>query len=377
MHELGRCFTAGYASLSAWADLLNRINVFPVVDGDTGTNLRISLAPFRAAEQDLATIPSLLPRCAIGNSGNIAAAFFREFAQAGCFADLAERAAVGREKAWLAVGEPCKGTMLSVFDSLAEILAKHTELSSLYPVLQTALRQAVLSSPEHLPELQTAGVVDSGALGMYIYFDGFFRALTKQEGKPESVIKKFAGQLKIRSAFLSLDLAGSGGSVKASSCCVDAVLQRAGEGAGSGDPGDKMIATAEAINALGESVVVLEDDSLLKVHIHTDEPEQLQQQLAAFGTLVHWDAEQIVRSHGALNPKEKPDEDPAVQPALHIVTDAAGSISRETAEQHGISLLDSYIVTGDAARPESLCDPAIIYSRQRKGGRVSTAQASS
>jgi DegV family protein with EDD domain len=392
MNELRTCFTAGYACLSAWADLLDRINVFPVADGDTGTNLRISLAPFRDTHdtgQDSTTVRSLLTRRAVGNSGNIAAAFFREFCQATCCDDLAERAVIGREKAWQAVAEPCEGTMLSVFDILAASLVAHAASSersdpvSVYPHLRIALQEAVRSTPEHLPDLKKAGVVDAGALGMYIYFDGFFRELTRQDGRPDSILETFAGQLAIRRSFLSSDSPGSADTTKTSSCCVDAVLRRNEQGADSGNPGGDTMATADAINALGESVVVLEDDTLLKVHIHTDEPEKLQKQLAAFGTLVQWDAEKIVQSHGESNAEANLEQnlestaEPAVQPALHIITDAAGSITRETAARHGITLLDSYIVAGDDARPESLFDPAEIYSRQRKGGRVTTAQASS
>ncbi len=387
MPDLRTSFSSAYACLSAWADLLDQINVFPVADSDTGTNLRISLAPFRTAEQNYRELPGLLTRCAIGNSGNIAAAFFREFCLAEQITDLAERAASGREKAWQAVAAPCQGTMLSVFDSLATSLATYTDpsdLSALYPLLLPALQNAVRSTPEHLPNLKKAGVVDSGALGMYIYFDGFFRALTQQEGKPDSILTVFAGQLDIRSSFLSpgppdsVDL--TSGTITANSCCVDAIIQRDKQGAGSGDPSSKTMVTAEAINALGESVVVLADDALLKIHIHTDEPEQLRQKLAAFGTLVHWHAEKIVQTSRILNEETEnsvSDAEPAVQSTLHILTDAAGSITKETASQHGISLLDSYIVAGDDVRPESLCDPAAIYSRQRKGGRVSTAQASS
>ncbi|MCW5208493.1 hypothetical protein VU11_07620, partial [Desulfobulbus sp. US2] len=121
---------------------------------------------------------------------------------------------------------------------------------------------------------------------------------------------------------------------------MDALLRRDGQEMGSGNPGDT-ITTAHAINAinaLGESVVVLEDENLLKIHIHTDEPEQLRQKLAAFGTLVHWDAEKIVQTSRILNEeteKSVSDAEPAVQSTLHILTDAAGSITKETASQHG------------------------------------------
>ena len=79
MNDIHNSFATGYACLSAWADLLDRINVFPVADADTGTNLRISLAPLRDPADFRSTIEKRLAFCAAGNSGNIAAAFFQEF----------------------------------------------------------------------------------------------------------------------------------------------------------------------------------------------------------------------------------------------------------------------------------------------------------
>ena len=72
-------FASGYENLSAWADLLDRINVFPVADGDTGANLRISLAHLRDSKTDTTQTLNLLARCATGNSGNIAAALHRSW----------------------------------------------------------------------------------------------------------------------------------------------------------------------------------------------------------------------------------------------------------------------------------------------------------
>ncbi|MDD3815470.1 MAG: hypothetical protein PHZ02_12595, partial [Desulfocapsaceae bacterium] len=100
MSTMRHAFASGYENLSAWSDLLDRINVFPVADGDTGANLRISLAPLRDCEADKAQTLELLTRCATGNSGNIAAAFFQEFLQSEGFAVLAGNAQRGRDKAW-------------------------------------------------------------------------------------------------------------------------------------------------------------------------------------------------------------------------------------------------------------------------------------
>jgi DegV family protein with EDD domain len=353
MSELHESFAEGYACLSSWADLLDRINVFPVADGDTGTNLRISLIPLRNCCKDSATTRTLLARCATGNSGNIAAAFFREFCLAESFADLAEKAALGRAMAWQAIASPCAGTMLSVFDSLASVLASqsHEELQSIYTPLSLALQKAVGDSSELLPDLKKAGVVDSGALAMYVYFDGFFRHLTGQRDGAGSIFDLFAGKLAISSSFQPH---------LTSDHCVDVVIQMA----------DKDAAVRDSLAELGESVVVVQDDSLLKVHIHSPDPDRLRQRLGSFGDIVHWSDVAIDQS-GVEHYSE-----PAERSMLHIITDAAGSMTREMARRHGITLLDSYIIIGNDSRPESLYSPEQVYSLMRQGRKTTTAQAS-
>ncbi len=351
MSGLHNSFAEGYACLSAWADLLDRINIFPVADGDTGTNLRISLIPLRHCSEDSATTRTLLARCATGNSGNIAAAFFREFCLAASFADLAEKTALARERAWQAIASPCAGTMLTVFDSLASVLASHTELESLYPPLSLALQKAVDDTSELLPDLKKAGVVDSGALAMYVYFDGFFRHLTRQGEKPSSVLDLFAGKLAVNSSFQP----------HITHChCVDAVIRMA----------DRQTAARDELAELGESIVVVQDESLLKIHLHSPDPHHLRQQLGSFGEIVQWSDSAIDQSGVGQFPT------PAEKPALHVVTDAAGSLTREMARRHGISLLDSYIITGDDSRPESLYNPVQLYAGMRRGLKTTTAQAS-
>ena len=351
MSELHESFAAGYASLSAWADLLDRINVFPVADGDTGTNLRISLIPLRDCSDDSTTTRKLLARSATGNSGNIAAAFFREFCLAKSFAELFEKTALGRDRAWQAIANPCTGTMLTVFDSLASILGSHLELKTMYPALSQALQQAVSETSELLPDLKQAGVVDSGALAMYVYFDGFFRHLSGQKGPAPSIFDLFADKLTINCAFqphITHDH------------CVDVVIKMA----------ETNGAVKESIAELGQSVVVVQDDALLKVHIHSSDPDRLRTRLGTFGDIVQWSDAAIDQSG------TEPSFEPGKKPLLHIVTDAAGSMTRAMARHLGISLLDSYIITGDDSRPESLYRPERIYARMRQGEKTTTAQAS-
>ncbi len=351
MSDFYKSFAIGYACLAAWADLLDRINVFPVADGDTGTNLRISLAPLREYKEWNEITPKLLTRCATGNSGNIAAAFFREFCTARGVHELAEKTTLGREQAWEAIANPCPGTMLTVFDSLAEGLASYGDLTALYEVLSVELQAAVRSTTELLPDLKEAGVVDSGALAMYIFFDGFFRHLTQQRGNSPSIFTLFENRLAINNSFKPEITDGY---------CVDLLLQA--------EENEETI--REQIAELGESVVVVRDESLLKVHIHTAEPSQLRGQLDRYGDIVQWSDEKIEQEsveNATLSGKKM---------TFHIITDAAGSMTREMAQQHGVTLLESYIITGDSSRPETLYEPDQIYPLMRKGRKVTTAQAS-
>lgn len=351
MNEIREGLAAGYGCLSSRADLLDRINIFPVADGDTGANLRISLAPFRESSLAADVVRDRLSQCATGNSGNIAAAFFRELCLAENVHNLAVHAARGREMAWQAVARPVAGTILSVFDSLAAVLESSPPMESLYRSVCSELQQAVHQTTDVLPSLREAGVVDSGALAMYVFFDGMFHTITGQADAPYPVSELFAEKLAIRDSFHPRAV---------DSYCVDAVVHIAGER-------EKL---KESLAELGESVVVLPDRTGLKIHFHTAEPDKVRQQVGILGEIVAWTDEAIEQqparqSTGAE--KNRP---------FHIMTDAAGSLTREMARQHCITLLDSYVVGEGGSRPESLQDHQRIYSLLRRGNKVTTAQAS-
>jgi hypothetical protein len=341
-------FASGYENLSAWADLLDRINVFPVADGDTGANLRISLAPLRDNKGDTTQTLNLLARCATGNSGNIAAAFFQEFCQAESFAELAEKAEQGRAKAWQSLARPQSGTMLNVFDCLAASLAGKTDPVLLYSPLCKELQETVLATSQLLPDLRQAGVVDSGALGMYVFFEGFFRQLAGQAALSSPLTEIFSGRLTISNDFQA----------SPTDCfCVNALIHTS----------DKQAAAGEALAQLGQSVVVLPAESGFKLHIHTADRQRLRTQLSALGEIVDWSDEAM--DGGSL-------PGPGKRQAIHIMTDGAGSLSREMAQRYGITLLDSYILAQGQSRPESLHAPGEIYGLMREGVKVTTAQAS-
>lgn len=121
----------------------------------------------------------ILNRSAIGNSGNIAAAFFREFIRVENIEDLGKYAELGRQNSWQAVAEPCSGSILSVFDSLVQSLESSGNRNFLE--IERQLGESVLDTTRKNPVLERAGVVDAGALAMFIFFTGFFRQINGED----------------------------------------------------------------------------------------------------------------------------------------------------------------------------------------------------
>lgn len=349
--RLRDAFATGYERLSAWSDLLDDINLFPVADSDTGRNLRISLAALRNAGRNQTAEQLLLT--ATGNSGNIAAAFFSKFVSIRSDAEIEAAAETGRQAAWKALLDPKPGTMLTVFDSLCEALADAPQLHTMdvANAVLHRLKAAVLSTAQILPTLKQAGVVDAGALGLFLFFEGFVKHLAALAETFHSPTELFGNALVINGAVEP---------EPDDRYCIDTVLQVDG---GTEDSLDR-------IAALGDSVVALPDHNLLKIHFHTDSGESAKQKLADLGTVVRWKQEKIDVVDADSRPPIKDSAE------LHIATDAAGSMTRTAAQDLGITLLDSYLIIGDRHVPETLVEPEELYDAMRRGIRVSTAQAS-
>jgi DegV family protein with EDD domain len=312
----------------------------------------VSLSPLRQADQGRERLTRELLLSARGNSGNIAARFFSGLLTADSARDLAGAVRQGRDRARQAVHDPKPGTMLTVFDALAEAV-EETPATFDKPWRERVLRrleQAVLSTPELLPRLKAAGVVDAGALGAFIFLDGFFSVLAGESDGFRPITEIFKGYLKVSPAFSEEGETG---------CCVDTVLRV------EGDAGDAI----RGLSAIGESVVVLREGDYLKVHLHARDGQKARSDLAAFGEVVRWSSDDLgaqVRSFSGR---------PAEQ-GVHIVTDAAGSISRAMAAELGVTLLESYITAGERSLPETHFVPEELYEAMRRGVKVSTAQAS-
>ncbi len=349
--RLKPAFVTGYERLTAWAELLDAINVYPVADADTGRNLVISLAPLHRPESAPGAVVRRLLLSATGNSGNIAAGFFAGFIGADPAADMCAAVRAGRDRARAAVADPMPGTMLTVLDELLQYFEQsHARLPVGFPGLVEALERSVRSTADTLPVLKAAGVVDSGALGLFLFMEGFFSGFSDRPHTFRPVTDMFGAAVRLPPGFTA------GG--EADGSCVDTVVRV--------DPnGDPPL---QGLSGLGSSLVVQQDRDRLKIHIHTRQPAELRRALEGAGEVERW-------SEGGLAPPA-PRAAHSPRPVIHIVTDAAGSITREDAAVLGVTLLASYIVVGNRSLPETVLSPEELYRSMREGVRVTTAQAS-
>ena len=345
----GSALVKGYERLAAWSDLLDEINVFPVADSDTGRNLRVSLAPLRLLPEHPDEASRQILRTATGNAGNIAAAFLRPLLELQRPEDLAAAVRRGADEARRAVADPKPGTMLTLFEDLAGALPPEPRHPSAWDTgaIVARMEECVAATAGILPELSQAGVVDAGALGMFIFVETLLEDLAGR-GLPRPVTERFRSGLVLAERWRP-EQARAG-------YCVSALVRsdRAPDEA------------RETLSACGQSVVVSRGDGGVKVHLHTDDREALRRGLAQIGPVVSWREERIATVAPAAR---------ASQP-VHVMTDAAGSIDPQDAGALGVTVLDSYLVVGDQAWPETLVAPETLYGAMSAGARVSTAQAS-
>jgi len=350
--DFKKALAAGAERVAAWADLLDSINVFPVADGDTGRNMAISLNPLKDDYESRDELVRELLLSARGNSGNISAQFFSGFLTGEGVDSLPKAAETGRDMAYQSVPEPKPGTILTFFDGFVEVLQerKPREDSHWESVIIDRLEQIVRETVSQLPQLSQAGVVDAGALGMFIFFDGFFNVLVGGNGGMRPIAERFENLIR-------LDPSWQGESD--SRYCIDAVLEM----------DDASRERLQSISDLGEEVVAINGGEYLKVHLHASDVGEVRRKLEGVANLVRWTSDDMgEQTQDFLNaPKQQ---------ALHVATDAAGSVTRADARRLGITLLDSYITIGKRSVPETHLEPSEMYSAMQEGRAVSTCQAS-
>ena len=295
---------SGANNLSNRRAKVDELNVFPVPDGDTGTNMGMTIG---AARTELLNLPDdctvekaaqvtarAMLRGARGNSGVISSLLFRGFSKAlqgkktADAKDLVQALEKGVEGAYKAVMKPTEGTMLTVARVASEEAAASgiADAVELWQLVCTAALRALDNTPEQLPVLKKAGVVDAGGQGLVYIFEGMLSVF-----KDNHIIA--ADEAPEKSAKLSTSGAGKGvytddlmkvEDIKNGYCTQ--FLVNKNDGASS----NKLRAFLESN---GDSVVVIEDDEVINCHVHTADPGKIVSHALQYGYLTNFKIENM------------------------------------------------------------------------------------
>lgn len=296
-----RMIMSAAASIELNKQRVNELNVFPVPDGDTGTNMSMTLG---AAAADLRKnedpnlgkaadiTASALLRGARGNSGVILSLLFRGFSKAlkgmeqADGANFAQALTVGVEAAYNAVMKPAEGTILTVSRVTAakaqEAAEEHREVEYVLSVAIETAKQALPQTTEQNPVLKKAGVVDAGAVGFLVILEGMMASL--QGHDVVSAVDVEANTLKEQadfSEFATEDIQFG--------YCTEFIVSR---------ENDKDPALLRSfLSSLGDSLVLVDDDEIIKVHVHTNNPGLAIEESLTYGGLVTVKVENMRLQH--------------------------------------------------------------------------------
>lgn len=358
--EFGKMINAAADALKNNAEKINKLNVFPVPDGDTGTNMTLSMASgaeYERNEDDThlgklaqATAKGLLMG-ARGNSGVILSQIFRGFAakiadkETLSARDLADALMGGAETAYKAVMKPTEGTILTVIREAAAAAnrtAKKTDDAT--QVMADALdaaEKALASTPDLLPVLKEVGVVDSGGQGLVIVLSAFYAVLSGQEVKTE------LDNANLDAMVLSLHNAGVQGELNPEDIqygyCTEIMVDIA-----KGTTYDQKFDYDTFYNhlaGLGDSLLVINDDDVVKVHVHTEDPGDVINWGTHFGSLRKVkvdnmrDQQAEAASVAAEQKAHAVDEGNEAGPDLAVITTAAGKGIQEIFASAGATII--------------------------------------
>lgn len=359
--EFGKMINAAADALKNNAEKINKLNVFPVPDGDTGTNMTLSMASGAEYERNeanthlgqlaKATAKGLLMG-ARGNSGVILSQIFRGFAakiadkENLSARDLADALMGGAETAYKAVMKPTEGTILTVIREAAAA-ANRTAKSSddATQVMADALaaaEKALASTPDLLPVLKEVGVVDSGGQGLVIVLSAFYAVLSGQEVKTE------LDNANLDAMVLSLHNAGVQGELNPDDItygyCTEIMVDIA-KGTTYNQEFD-YDTFYNHLAKLGDSLLVINDDDVVKVHVHTEDPGNVINWGTQFGSLrkVKVDNMRDQQVEAATVAAEQKSQNHAVRtetqsPEIAVITTAAGEGIKEIFASTGATVI--------------------------------------
>lgn len=315
---------------------LNRINVFPIADGDTGNNLAYTMNSIienaellETPKETLASIADAALMGARGNSGIIFAQFVN-----GLYMETTEDEAIGLsdfafamnkagDYAYEAISDPVEGTMVTVISEWAESLSTLAESTQDFKeMLADSLKVALVSlseTPEKLQVLKDANVVDSGAKGFVHFIEGFAQFLAT--GQVEN-LKSALGRVEFQED--AIDVHENFDS--SYRYCVEGILQ--GEDL-------KLVEMKSRLETMGDSLIMAGNNQKMRLHIHTDDPEEVFYFLKDYGKITFQKADDMRRQYESIYDRKH---------EIAILTDSIADLPKEIMDEHQIHLLPLNII---------------------------------
>ena len=329
--QLSEAFISGANNISNNRQKVDALNVFPVPDGDTGTNMSMTMGAAREdlLQNDYSTVgevagkaASALLRGARGNSGVITSLLFRGFSkglkhktEAGA-ADLVEALEIGVAAAYKAVMKPTEGTILTVARVAAEksraALTDAMTPAELWDLVVEATEEALKHTPEQLPILKKAGVVDAGGQGLVYIFKGMQQVFAGQ-GMVAGAVGTEAAREESEAATV-VNAAGEVEEVDINNpYCTEFLVMR-------DNPEHDPSGLRAYLESIGDCVVVVDDEEIIKCHVHTAHPGLALEKAATYGMLTKLKIENMIEQHKAQVAAVKQQQKPAVVPVDESLT---------------------------------------------------------
>jgi DegV family protein with EDD domain len=366
--RLARSVFAAADWVAADREEINRINVFPVPDGDTGTNFTLTLRSIADALRALgdASLPDTartMARAAVlgarGNSGMLLAHFLLGFSEslgdraAASAADIATAVRAGSDRLYASLDDPREGTILTVAREAAEAAeraaADSPDIAHFMHRLLEEGEAALARTPDLMAALREAGVVDAGGKGFVRMLEGVVRYI---EGDPILAVTEVEfGPAEVPAAMVEV------AAERDFQFCTEVLVR--GEQL---PPGNEVRA---AMHAFGGSVVVAAAGDILKIHVHTDSPEAVFTCAARWGRVETTKADDMRAQHRRLaHPERRP---------VAVVADSSADLADAVLDRHRIALVPLQVVFGrETFRDRVELKPEEFYRRLRAARELPT-----
>jgi uncharacterized protein len=354
-------FSAGARHVIDHQDILNRINVFPVPDGDTGTNLAATLSHMiettkvtDSATETMTSMSDAALEGARGNSGAIFAQFIGGLREAIEGLPLlttehfARAVSSARDRAWEAVSAPREGTILSVIHEWSRSLSHYARdtrtFKELFDRTLPSLEDSLRRTPEQLPVLKHAGVVDAGAQGFFHFVRGALDFLTTgtapTAGTPATIDLDSSHDLPDAEDTLTFRY------------CLEVMLA---------ETGSTPAALRKDLEPYGDSLIVVHTPRRSRIHIHTDRPAEIVETLRCHGRILSQKADDMRDQFQTVHHRKH---------SIALVTDSSCDLPREVLDEHQVHVIPLRILCNNTEYIDRVTITPELFARHQKAAVI-------